>query len=240
MASIAGLIGSVGFLPGSSGASSHRPFSGKTPAQVLAIAEAAALAKGSVHWVERGTLGSGSFEYVTDAGSSQGKQTVRSATGNGTILLVSPQMAYVNGDVVFMSFLPDGDAIKYSGKWIALPSSNSAFEGYTLGLAMSSIFPGATPSAPLSFTKPTTFGGKRVVGISGSFDLPEHAQGAFGTQVMYVSTVAPYLPVGYTQRGTLDGGSLIEATRMSRYGESVSVAAPANSIPVSSITAPTS
>jgi hypothetical protein len=215
------------------------PFAGKTPAQVLAMAKAAALGKGSMHWVEHTKVGSSILQFVTDAGMTHGSQVVTGSGGTATFLVVSPQMAYAKGDATSLATylqVPRHEAMKYAGRWIAVPSSSPAYAGLALGLTLSSMLPGITPSAHLRFTQPATIDGKSVIGVSGSFDAPEAANGWAGKQVLYISTVAPYLPIELTQHGTLGNGqALTDASHMSDYGGPVVVTAPAHSIPISSI-----
>ena len=224
----------------SSNTSSATPFAGKTPAQVLAMAHAAALAKGSQHWVEDVKIGSGtSLQFVTDAGTPQGKQTITGTSGTGTVLLVSAQMAYAKGDATFLEQnlqVPSDEASTYAGRWIAVPSSSPSFGGLTLGLTVPPLLPREAPSAPLRLTKLTTIDGKSVMGVTGGFDTSEAAEGWVGTQVLYISTVAPYVSIAMTQHGTMAGGATItDSNHTSDYGESVVVTAPSGSIPISSI-----
>jgi hypothetical protein len=206
------------------------------------MSKAAVLAKGSVHVVEDDNFSGTTEQIITDAGTSQGRQVITSSTGNFTILLASPQMAYVQGDATFLEQnfqMSQEEATKYAGQWIAVPSSNSSFAPFVTFLTVSSIMTGAPPSAPLRLTKPTSIDGKSVVGVSGGLG-PYEPSGHYGTQVLYISTVAPYLPASVVLHGTNGNAATETATdHMSDYGESVSVTAPADSIPISSIPVPT-
>jgi len=241
MAFTLGMMGSVGLASGISGASSANPFSGKTPAQVLAMSRVAALAEGSVHVVENNTFDGMPGHVVTSAGTTQGRQVLTGPyTGNATILLASARVLYVRGNVTFLGGyrMTQEEATKYADKWIAIPSSSPYFAGTASFLTVSSVMTGVTPSAPLGFTKPKTFAGKRVVGISGG-PGPYTPSGSIGTQVLYISTAKPYLPVALVAHITLSAGALSFTDTFSRYGARVAVKAPANSIPISSILAPT-
>jgi len=234
-----GLVGAIS-AASSSSTSSATAFAGKTPEQVVAMANAAALAKKSMHWVEDVKMGSGTtLQFVSDSGMTQGKQIITGTSGKGTVLLVSTQMAYAKGDATFLEQnlqVPQGEATQYAGRWIAVPSSSSSFAGLALGLTLSPLLPREAPSAPLRLTKPTTIDGKSVVGVTGGFDTSEGEQGWAGTQVLYISTVAPHVPIAWTQHGTMAGGAAIsDSSHTSDYGESVVVTAPANFIPISSI-----
>jgi hypothetical protein len=223
---------------GSSSTPSASPFAGKTPAQVLAMATAAALAKGSVHVVDDDNIGGvGTMHWVTDAGTPQGKQIGAGSIGNCTILVTSAQVAYVRGNATCLENtlqVRPHEATTYAGQWIAVPSSSSEYAGLVTGVTDSSMMTGVTPSAPLRFTKPTTIDGKSVMGISGG--LGPYATGSVGTQVLYISTAAPYLPVAFVLHGTQSNGKpLTSSSHMSNYGESVVVTEPAHSILISSI-----
>jgi hypothetical protein len=224
---------------GSSSTPSASPFAGKTPAQVLAMATAAALAKGSVHIVDDDNIGGvGTMHWVTDAGTPQGKQIGAGSIGNCTILVTSAQVAYVRGNATCLENtlgLPPQEATTYAGRWIAVPSSSSDYSGLVTGVTDSSMMTGVTPSAPLRFTKATTIDGKSVMGISGGLG-PFAPTTSAGTQVLYISTAAPYLPVAFVLHATQNTGKpLTSSAHMSNYGESVVVMEPAHSIPLSSI-----
>ena len=217
--------------------------SGKTPAQVLAMASTAALAKGSAHLVEDIRFGSSTFHLVADVGTTQGKQALTSSCGikscTSVFLVQSAQTGYLQGNAVFYEqnfTMSPTDATKYAGKWIAVPSSTSFYKNAATGLTMSSLITIDTPSAPLRFTQPTIVDGQHVVGVSGALG-PDPERGVGGTQVLYISTVAPYLPVACViqSTGRSNGKPLDTTDHMSDYGEPVTVTAPANSIPFSSV-----
>jgi hypothetical protein len=238
VALMAGLVSSIGLAACSSGTSNASPFSGKTPAQVLTMAKDAALARGSVHLVGNySSSGGGTVQNVYDAATTQGKQVATSSPpSNGIALLMSPQMAYIQGDA---SFLEDvvgmgrDDAMKYAGQWIAVPSSSSEYANAASGLTISELITNVTPTGTLSFAKPTTIDGKTAVGVSGG--LPVWANGSAGTTVLYVSTAAPYLPVAEVVQGTNGTDKMTGTDHMSDYGKPVTVTAPATSIPITSI-----
>jgi hypothetical protein len=101
------------------------------------------------------------------------------------------------------------------------------------GLTIRELITNVSPTGILSFAKPTTIDGKSVVGVSGG--LPVWANGAPGTMVLYVSTAAPYLPVAAVVQGTNSTDKVTGTDHMSDYGKFVTVTAPPNSIPISSI-----
>ena len=229
--------GSSSTPSGSSSTPSASPFAGKTPAQVLAMAKAAALAKGSVRIIgDDNNAPWGTAHWVVDAGTPQGKE-IAAGSVNCTFLQTSAQMAYLRGDAPCLELnlqFPQHEATKYAGQWIAVPSSSSKYWSLVSGEDYSSIITGTIPSAPLRFTKPTTIDGKSVIGISGG--LGQGAPSSAGTNVWYIPTAAPYLPIAWViQRTQSNGKAWTTSGHMSNYGESVVVTAPAHSIPISSI-----
>jgi len=225
---------------GKSSSTSSNGLSGKTPAQVLAIVETAATAKGSVHWVAQNCSLIGTC--VTDVASGKGKQTVSTTSDGNATFVVLPNMAYLQADATWlhevMSFTPKSASI-YAGKWMSDPSTDVTTyqnwsQGVTLESTLENVLPTGTPATPLAFTKASTFDGRSVVGVSGAI---ASGTGPAGSQVLYISTAAPYLPVGDVQHETVNGKSGIGTARYSDWGKPISVAAPANAIPFSSVNA---
>jgi len=146
-------------------------------------------------------------------------------------------VAYLQGDANYLQNslgLTASGASTYAGRWIAFRSSDNGYEqvagGDTLSTALT-----ATPTGSLTMTKATMVDGKSVVGISGGLPADATQGGITGSEVLYVSDTLPYLPVrlvAHVHQGTQSGTSLVT---FSYWGEGVSVTAPSNSSPVSSI-----
>ena len=226
---------------------SSPPLSSKTPAQVLTIAKAAALAKGSAHTVSDMTLVGHinvigptflTMHSVYDSGKAQGRQVLTGSAGNATFLLLSPPMGYVQGDASYLEQnfnMGLSDAAKHAGQWIAIPLISSSFAPAMTGLSLSSALTGMTPSGTLHLTKQTTVDGVSVIGVAGGLG-PYAPNGFTGADVLYISTEAPYLPVENIDHGTNGSGGAFSTTdHLSDYGESVSVSTPAHSTPIWSV-----
>jgi hypothetical protein len=227
---------------GGTGAASAAPpsaLSGKTPQQILTIVVAAEKAQGSCLWGENFRWGGWSVHSTTHSGVGKGNQTIAGTLwGNGTVLVVSPKMAYGKGDAKFLETqlsLTAGQAAKHVGQWISIPSSSPSFASFTGGLTLSSVTWGAKLVAPLRLTKSATVDGKRVVGVSGW--APDFTKGKV-TDTLYVATAAPNLPVELVQHGTANGYTFAATDPFLGWGEAVSVTAPSKAIPLSSINAP--
>jgi hypothetical protein len=234
-------VGAVSLTACSSGKSSSTSsngLSGKTPAQVVAVVQAAATAKGSMHWVAENCVLIGTC--VTDVASGTGRQTISTTSGGNATFVVLPNMAYLQADATWltqqMSFTPKSASI-YAGKWMSDPSTDvTNYQNWSLGVTFQStlenLLPTGTPATPLAFAKASTFDGKSVIGVSGA--IPS-GTGPTGSEVLYISTAAPYLPVGEVTHITINAKSGAETVRYSDWGKPISVKAPANAIPFSSV-----
>ncbi len=216
---------------------SSNGLSGKTAEQVLAVTVAAAESQGSVHLVNTNTTGPpGGGTY--DINATEGKQTTTGGTQGKSDLLVEPGHAYLQGDAAFLqdSFgFPASFASQYAGKWISFVPSDPGYQQIVDGDTLSSALTESTPTRALTLTSTRILDGQNVEGVSGGLPRDLSQGGAKGSQVLYVSTTAPYLPVEVVTSGSLDGQSGTTVVAFSRWRESVSVVAPNGATPISSI-----
>ena len=225
-------------LGSSSGANA---FAGKSGSQVLAVTMAAAKRQGSVHLAESDKpTGSGTY----DVGSNSGRQTIADGSEGNATLLVLPGIAYLNGDAAFLENevgLSVSNASLYAERWISFVPSDTSYDYQQLvsGDTLSSALSESTPSGRLTLTSERTVDGQRVVGVSGGLG-PLSEGGAKGSEVLYVSTVAPYLPVELVVSATYEGNSGSSTLTFSDWDEPISVAAPSDVTPASAIPTSTS
>ena len=111
------------------------------------------------------------------------------------------------------------------------PGYQQVVDGDTLSSALTE----STPTGAFTLTPTRTLDGETVEGVSGGLLRNVSQGGAKKSQVLYVSTTAPYLPVEVVTSGSLDGQSGTTVVTFSRWGESVSVVAPSGATPISSI-----
>lgn len=214
---------------------------GRSAAQVLAMTTAASKRQGSVHMTESDKpTGSGTY----DVGSTRGMQTITDGSEGNASLLVLPGIAYLKGDAEFLETqvgLSVSNASLYAQRWISFVPNDSAYDyqqlvaGDTLGSALSE----STPSGRLTLTSQRSVDGQSVVGLSGGLGALTPS-GAKGTEILYVSTVAPYLPVEFVLSGTYEGQAVNTTLTFSDWGEPISVTAPSGATPESSISTSTS
>jgi len=197
--------------------------SGKTAAQVLALTVTAAKSEGSVHLGNTNTSGpAGGGTY--DVNATEGRQTTTGGNQGNSDLLVVPGHAYLKGDAAFLqnSFgFPAADASLYASKWISFVPSDPGYQQIVDGDTLSSALVESSPTGTLTLTPTRSLDGQTVEGVSGGLPRDIVQGGAKGSQVLYVSTTAPYLPVEVVTSGSLDGQSGTTVVTFSRWDASI-------------------
>jgi len=206
-------------------AASAIPFGAKSPAQILALVASAMTKAGSVR-----LSGTASFpglieETATlDSSVSHSSQT---STGNGIMesdLMIGSTL-YKKGNAADYKASYGIANSPLANQWVLVPSSNANYAGMTVGERMTSLI-----QTTLQMNGPEDLGvvdyrGQKAVLIVGK--LPSGSSFPNSLQTVYVSTSAPYLPIGYSIKLT-EGAHHGTATALfSKWGESVHVTRPA-------------
>lgn len=219
------------------GASGGNGLNGKSATQVWDQAVAAAKAEGSVHFVVKPYFCCGSTNLFgtsgvleTDAGKSEGKQSISGGTYGHVTILVVPGKAYVQPDAHWASMIMTISSA-YAGKWLAFSPNTPGYSSTINGVTLSSLLSSEKPAGRLTVRPKTTIDGKKVIGLSGGLIRSNWPTDVRGSAVVYISAVAPYLPVE-TVYGVSENGVKTTVTgTFSKWGEPISVTAPASSIP---------
>ena len=236
----AAIILAVGLVLALGSSSAANGLAGKSASQVLAETMAAAKRQGSVHLAESDKpTGGGTY----DVGPNRGRQTISQGSEGNATLLVLPGIAYLKGDTEFLQSqlgLSISNASLYQQRWISFVPSDTAYDYQQLvaGDTLSSALSESTPSGRLTLTSDRTVDGQSVVGVSGGLGALSPS-GAKGSEILYVSTVAPYLPVEFVLSRTYEGHSGRTILTFSDWGEPISVAAPSGATPASAISSST-
>lgn len=210
------------------GGSSSGSFLGQTDAQIVAAAQSAALARGSVAITSTGFV-IGRHDSLTQTSSLTAAQrifTIGTATGR---LLVVDRTAYFLGNATAlrtMLLLSPAQAAANAGRWIAVSAKERVYAQLTNGLTLASLLAGLEPRANLTRLRETSLQGQLVVGIRG------HFTGSDGYVTVYVAVRAPHLPVESTWTLMGDSADVV----LSRWGTPVQVVAPAGTTALSQIT----
>ena len=209
---------------------------GKSSEQVVSIARAAGVAKGSVHITEIGLWGGGrNGTESLDQTKTEGREVDSGpgSFGNGTILVIKG-VVYVMGDATYLinSGFSQTQATTYAGKWIAFHKGDQNYSFWTTDETIVPSLKDDLPVAPYAKPEFTTLNGKKVVKIVGGAKKSSLENGV-GTNTAYVSASPPYLLV---ENVFVDASTSTHITlTFSKWGEKVSLSPPSNPIPASSI-----
>jgi hypothetical protein len=202
------------------------------PAQILSKALAAAAAAGSVHFTATETGSSGTSTYDQNASSAGGTQVITKTTGKVTIRVVGGVGYLRTANAAVLDQLFPGKSVSpLVGRWIATRPGDPGYQDITVGISLASVLPEFTPTGTLTSTGLQTVGGQSVIGVKGL--APAIAGVPQGQPVtLYVLATGQPLPVSF-QGGS---GTDQETATFSKWGEKVSTAAPANPLPITSVT----
>lgn len=210
---------------------------GKTPTQILAAGIAAGEAQVGVHYVIKAAGGSSTQTVTGDAARNAGVQTVVTGSNAVEVVLLSDGSAYLRGNMGGLEQtvgLPNTVAPTYADKWISVAHSDPLYQPLTEFITVRGILTQLSPSRPLQASTPGTVDGQIVIGVRGG--LPGSAQpGITGNAVLYVSTAAPTVPVGFTGRATNTSTTVNDTGTFTRWGEQVRPRRPAGATPFSQI-----
>lgn len=202
------------------------------PPFIQAEALAAAQAAGSVHVDMVSSSASGRVVYSTDVSSTAGRQVITVAGGEATVLDVAG-VGYVSGNpaalVGFFGFPPSASA-RLTGRWVSFRSGQPYYQQVVDAVTLGSALGVVRLSGRLSSKGMESVGGQRVVGVRGiAPSVPGVPAGTKAT--LYVTTTGRLLPVSYQE---VSGSTRLSAV-FSRWGEKVSVAAPRDAVPITSV-----
>jgi hypothetical protein len=202
------------------------------PAQILSKALAAAAAAGSVHFTATDVSSSGTSTYDQNASSNGGSQVITKTTGKVTIRVVAGVGYLRTGNAAVLAELFPGKSVSpLVGRWIAAHPGNPGYQDITVGITLASVLPEFTPTGTLTATGLQTVDGQSVIGVKGL--APATAGVPPGQPVtLYVMATGQPLPVSF-QGGS---GTDQETAAFSRWGQTVSTVAPANPLPITSVT----
>jgi hypothetical protein len=207
---------------------------GKSAAEVISLAQAAAQKEGSFHFVDQTGTGKNLQRLVGDSASYAGEQVVTGPNGTLEVRLVN-SVVYVTGSESVMGEalkLNATEAGKYAGKWVSLTKTDAPYETVLKALAPSAELTPYTPVGNLKVGNVSTLHGHSVLAVSGA---ASETAGATAIATLYVSTDAPYVPVGGSLVGTGAQKGDSEVVAFTAWGERVRPTAPTSSTSYSSI-----
>jgi hypothetical protein len=225
----------------SAAAPSEGAFAGKSPTQIISTSLQAYHRQKSVHFVTKTVAGSTSTVQVGAASAAASQETVTS--GKSTVLdaILTGGTAYLRGGAQLLQNtlgLSPTAATAHQGAWISAAQGQTGYSTISQALGPSEAIATFVPESPgLKVDGATRFSGHDAVAVEGS-PAGQLSAGSTGKITLFVSTTAPYLPLGATLVVKNAKGKSIEsaASVYGKWNQKVNPKAPAGATPVTSIT----
>lgn len=202
----------------------------KSPQAEIAAIKGAVAGRHSVEYVSEVTAPGYYTHTISDVGDGVGAQRtlIRAAGRSGMARVrVTAKGAYIEGDEfalrVYFGFSPLQSA-GYAGRWIFIPHKNPAFKTLASDATFASFSADVLPAGKLSLVKTG-----HLVGVRGI--TSGHSS---QTKTVFAPAHGTALPVKTVRKAS--GAADMDTWRMSRWNETVHVAAPAKSVPIKQVT----
>ena len=235
---VAGLVG-LG-LVASQATTAANELSGQSPNQVLTTSLVAATAHGSFHVTERASaLGALNVTEVGDVGVNEGRETLAGGPIGSATLMWFPGAIYLQGNAKFLGEaleLSSADSSRLADQWIAFRPGDAGYSQVSGISPFSTVIKDLRPSGQLTLGSQAIVDGTNVISVSGLGPAASGEPRVVSHEVLDVSTSSPFLPVQEVVRETV-GGVFGEAITLgfSSWGERLSLVAPTDPVPSSSI-----
>lgn len=212
---------------------------GKSADQVLSIAVTAAREVGSFHFVDKNGSGANTRLLVGDTGTIEAQQSLKAGSGALDVRLVMA-VVYIRAPSQTLESvlgLSATEASVESGKWLSVTSDSKSYNEIVKTLTPDAELDSYIPQAPLVVGTSTTLHGIPVVPVTGTAPAAAATGALHATATLFVSSWAPYRPVGGVLTGTdVHGRPQHDDVAFTRWGERVKVAVPAGAVPMKSLT----
>jgi hypothetical protein len=238
-AALTAVLGLAASACGTSGPS-EGALAGKSATAVLSLSVKAYHRQQSVSFVTKTVAGNASTVQVGATSGTAASESVRSSTLPVLQAVLVDGSAYLRAGSQFLEqqlSMSTAQATAHAGQWISFEKGNPGYSTITQSLGAGEAIVEFVPQEPnLRVAGATTFGGHSAVAVTGS---PATAPGAgtVATVTFFVSTTAPYLPLGATVQVNDNGGKNIErvASVYGKYNQKVDPKAPTGAVPITSL-----
>ncbi len=214
---------------------------GKSATAILSISIKAYHRQKSVSFVTKTVAGKASTVQVGATSTDAASESVRSSTLPVLQAVLVSGTAYLRAGSQFLEqqlSLSTAQATAHAGQWISFQKGDPGYSSITQSLSAGEAIVQFVPEEPnLSVGGATTFGGQSAVAVKGS-PASSSPAGTVTTVTLFVSTVAPYLPLGATVQVDDNGGRNVErvASVYGKYNHKVDPKAPTGAVPITSLT----
>jgi len=241
----AGLMATLGVTAAACGGSSgpsEGALAGKSATAVLSTSIKAYHEQSSVSFVTKTVVGKTSTVQVGATSNGAATESVRAGTTPIIDAVLVDGTAYLRAGTQFLEqelSLSTQQATQYAGQWISFKKGDPGFSTISTSLGASDAIYSLVPEDPnLRVVGAASFSKHQVIAVSGS-PASSPAAGDTAKLTMFVSTTAPYLPLGATLNVTDGSGKTVEqvAAVFGRYNAKVAPKAPTDAVPITSLTA---
>ncbi len=140
---------------------------------------------------------------------------------------------YMNADAAAYKSDFDVASTPLAGKWAQVPSSNAMYSDIAGGILLPSVVQETTDISSAKIVGLKTFDGKSAFAIEG-----HTIHGGDSLETVYVSTVAPFLPVGIKVIAVSGSTIATDAITFSDWGAKFSLSKPATFVVATNKTFP--
>jgi hypothetical protein len=205
-------------------AASTSPATHFSATALLAKSEAATVAAGSVRVTGLETFSNGSkWASVLDSAADESTQTGKGSGQHEIVLVIGPKV-FIYGNELYYLSATGKENPKFADRWVLVNSSSSLYHYNQTGELLNSLAKSVFDVSSPKLEGVVKYYGHQAVKISAKLPTSSSAPGS--PQTIYISTTAPYLPLGYSLRVSSDDEALTAKATFSKWGETVKVVAP--------------
>ena len=194
----------------------------------------------SVSFVTKTVAGKASTTQVGAVSEKAASESVSSSTLPVLQAVLVDGAVYLRAGTQFLEQqlgLSTSQAAAHAGQWISFQKGDPGYSTISQSLSAGEAIVSFVPEEPnLRVSGATTFQGRSAVAVTGS-PASSPGAGTVATVTLFVSTVAPYLPLGATVQVNENTGKNIErvASVYGKYNQKVDPKAPTGAVPITSL-----
>jgi hypothetical protein len=191
----------------------------KTPAEILRLSVSSMHSEGSFHYDSTSSIaGVVALTLSTDSALKYGDQVQTLDGGTETTRLIGKTLyMYANARAYEEDFGVKKPTL--ANEWVQVPSTNKNYGNIADAILVPSVMQQLVDVGSLKDAGEVTVDGKTALALRGD-------AGVSGTETVYVSTSAPYLPIAVVADATEDGRKITNDLVFSKWGEKFSVKKP--------------
>jgi hypothetical protein len=191
----------------------------KTPTEILQQSVRSMQSEGSFHYNSTSSIaGVVALTLSTDSALKYGDQVQNLDGGTETTRLIGEKLyMYANAKAYVEDFGVKKPTL--ANEWVLVPSTNKNYGNIADAILVPSVMQQLGDVGSLKEVGDVTIDGKAALALRGS-------AGASGTETVYVSTSAPYLPIAVVADATEDGRKITNDLVFSKWGEKFTVNTP--------------